>query len=180
MKFHTSLHSRRSPRIKGYDYTKSGLYFITICTREMAHYFGEISNGEMHLNDIGKLANALWIDIPNHFPNAILHEYVVMPNHIHGIIQLSTRRTRHGVSLSGESQNGTAAFGKSIPGSISTIINQFKSSIKRHCNKNGFDHFHWQPRFYSININNIHAYHQIAQYILNNPAKWETDRFRKT
>ena len=82
------MHNRRSIRFKGYDYTQAGLYFITICCQNRACLFGEIENGKMMLNDAGAIANDCWLNIPNHFPNAILHEYVIMPNHVHGIIEL--------------------------------------------------------------------------------------------
>ena len=82
------LPKRKSIRLKGYDYSQAGLYFITICCKDRALLFGAVIDGEMVLNDAGKIANACWLDIPNHFPNSILHEYVIMPNHIHGIIEL--------------------------------------------------------------------------------------------
>jgi putative transposase len=85
-----------STRLKGYDYSSEGHYFITICANEMQHFFGRIINGEMHLSEIGKLAEKFWLEIPNHFPNAILNEFIIMPNHIHGIITLKERvQTSH-------------------------------------------------------------------------------------
>ena len=86
--YNPQKHNRRSIRFKGYDYTQAGLYFITICCQNRACLFGEIENGKMMLNDAGAIANDCWLNIPNHFPNAILHEYVIMPNHVHGIIEL--------------------------------------------------------------------------------------------
>jgi REP element-mobilizing transposase RayT len=83
------IHNRRSIRLKNYDYSTTGLYFITICCQDMAHMFGHVANGEMVLNDPGKIANQCWLDIPNHFTNVILHEHVIMPNHVHGIIELA-------------------------------------------------------------------------------------------
>src|SRR3989339_72826 len=88
MKYNPQIHHRRSIRLKGYDYSQAGLYFITICVHEKKHLFGNIENGEMILNDAGKIANECWLEIPNHFPNAVLHEHIVMPNHVHGVIQL--------------------------------------------------------------------------------------------
>ena len=86
--YNPQMHNRRSIRFKGYDYTQAGLYFITICCQNRACLFGEIENGKMMLNDAGAIANDCWLNIPNHFPNATLHEYVIMPNHVHGIIEL--------------------------------------------------------------------------------------------
>ena len=84
------LPNRKSIRLKGYDYSQAGLYFITICCKDRALLFGAVINGEMVLNDAGKIANACWLAIPKHFPNSILHEYVIMPDHIHGIIELTS------------------------------------------------------------------------------------------
>jgi len=89
------LPNRRSIRLKGYDYAQEGLYFITICCQHRAHLFGEIENGKMILNDAGEIANQCWQQIPDHFPNVILHEHIIMPNHIHGIIELKSVGANH-------------------------------------------------------------------------------------
>jgi REP element-mobilizing transposase RayT len=89
MNYSPKIHHRRSIRLKGYDYAQAGLYFITICTNHRQHIFGEVLNSQMILNDTGKVADECWQAIPQHFPNAILHEFVVMPNHVHGIIELT-------------------------------------------------------------------------------------------
>ena len=86
-RYNPEKHHRRSIRLQGYDYSQEGLYFITICCQDRAHLFGEIVDGKMILNDAGLQAKKSWQDIPNHFPNAVLHEYIIMPNHIHGIIE---------------------------------------------------------------------------------------------
>src|SRR3989338_3115843 len=83
-----------STRLPGWDYASSGFYFVTICTHERAHYFGDVlidNNGmtSVALSNIGKIARDCWLDISNHFPNASLDEWVVMPNHVHGIIVIN-------------------------------------------------------------------------------------------
>ena len=88
-KYNPAIHHRKSIRLKGYDYSQNGLYFITICTYNRECLFGEIIDKKMILNDAGKIANECWLKIPEHFPDAVLHEYVVMPNHVHGIIELA-------------------------------------------------------------------------------------------
>src|SRR5258708_33203920 len=75
-----------SARLQTWDYGSNAAYFTTICTTNREHFFGEIMNGIMQLSEIGKIANQFWIEIPNHFPFVILDEFIVMPNHIHGII----------------------------------------------------------------------------------------------
>ncbi len=88
MPYNPNIHHRRSIRLKGYDYSQAGLYFITICVQNRVCLFGDIVNGEMILNDAGQNANACWLNIPEHFPNVVLYEHIVMPNHVHGIIEL--------------------------------------------------------------------------------------------
>ena len=88
-KYNPDYHHRRSIRLKGYDYFQAGLYFVTICCQNRAHLFGEIINGKMALNDAGEMIEKLWNEIPNDFMNIHLHEYITMPNHIHGIIEIT-------------------------------------------------------------------------------------------
>ncbi|MCC7400479.1 MAG: hypothetical protein IT214_03250 [Chitinophagaceae bacterium] len=87
-KYNPNIHHRKSIRLKGYDYSQAGMYFITICVQNRACLFGDVVNGEMVLNDAGRIADECWLNIPVHFPNVILHEYIIMPNHVHGIIEL--------------------------------------------------------------------------------------------
>lgn len=152
----------------------------------------------MILNELGNIANNYWIEIPEHFPMIEIHEHIIMPNHLHGIIEIAQTshdvtvrtsheeivRTRQGVS-SNEHQHDFARssnehqrqFSKPIPGSISTIINQYKSSVKRWCNKNGYDYFKWQSRFHDHIIRSEDDYYNISNYIINNPAKWQEDKY---
>ena len=194
-----STHNRRSVRLKGYDYSQAGLYFITICVQDRKCLFGKVENDEMGLNDTGKIASECWLEIPEHFTNAVLHEYIVMPNHVHGIIELKrvdsipnqiannvgTRhvvslpdnsdmsvRTSHVMSLHNHNQN---QFSHPIPGSLSVIIQQYKSSVTRFVNKINNSHFKWQSRFYERIIRNDQSYELISDYIINNPKNWKDD-----
>lgn len=83
-----NLYNRRSIRLKGYDYAQGGLYFITLCCQNRAYLFGDVVNSEMKWNDAGKIADECRMDIPKHFPNSVLNQHIVMPNQIHGIIEL--------------------------------------------------------------------------------------------
>lgn len=94
--YNPNIHHRKSIRLQGYDYAQAGLYFITICAYNKEHLFGEIEIGkngfpEMILNYAGNMASDCWLEIPKHFPNTVLHEYIIMPNHIHGIIEISKK-----------------------------------------------------------------------------------------
>jgi putative transposase len=96
---HSKINQRRSIRLKGYNYTRPGYYFITICCHARAHLFGNIIGANQHspidtphmvLNCAGKITQTAWLDIPKHFSNVALHEYCIMPNHIHGIIEIKS------------------------------------------------------------------------------------------
>jgi len=196
--YNPNIHHRKSIRLKGYDYSQAGLYFITICVKDRECLFGEIIHGKIILNDAGKIADECWLKISEHFLNVVLHEYIVMPNHVHGIIELkrvdaicnqisnNVVGTRHVVSLpdNSESSVGTShvmsqhnQFSKPIPGSISVIIQQYKSSVTRFVNKTNVSHFRWQSRFYEHIIRDEKSYHRISEYIINNPKNWKDDDF---
>ena len=133
-------HHRTSSRLKGYDYSHEGLYFISICILNRECLLGKIEKNNMILSETGEIANQYWKDITTHFPNSALHQHIIMPNHIHGIIEINHNNTmgmRHGSSL----HNTPQQFGKAVSGSISVIINQYKSSVKRWCNQNDHSFF---------------------------------------
>ncbi len=92
MKYDPQLHHRRSIRLKDYDYAQAGAYFITLCCQDKAHLFGEIQNGEMLLNEYGKIAHNEWLETPGIRKNVELDVFVIMPNHLHGILILTNRR----------------------------------------------------------------------------------------
>ncbi len=193
------LPDRKIIPLREFNYSQDGLYFITINIKDMKCSFGNIVDKKMILNNIGKNANDFWLEIPYHFPNVILHEYIIMPNHTHGIIEIRRNATddavgtRHVVSLpetNGDSvrtshvmsekmihNNRFNQFSKPIPGSISVIIQQYKSSVKRWCNRNDHSEFQWQSRFYEHVIRSELSYRQISDYISNNPDNWKNDKF---
>ena len=105
MSYSQSFHHRRSIRLKGYDYSQAGWYFITICTQDMLHLFGEISNGKMILNEMGQVVADCWLDLPNHYQNVVLDEFVIMPNHFHGIVVFTNTV-------------GTIGFGGMVDGNV--------------------------------------------------------------
>lgn len=92
-KYNPAIHHRRSIRLQGYDYSQEGLYFVTMCCQDRLCLFGEIKErgltSEMMLNELGKITKECWLSIPRHFPNVKLHEYIIMPNHVHGIIEIT-------------------------------------------------------------------------------------------
>lgn len=163
-------HHRRSIRLKGYDYTRAGLYFITICCADRRSLFGRVENGVMILNEAGIIADACWMEIPAHFPLAILHEYVIMPNHVHGIIELQTDpavgANNYSPLLRGESQPicGTSR-------TIGSIVRGFKIGVTKWFRQNTDIETVWHRNYYEHVIRNEQSYNNISNYILNNPAK---------
>lgn len=168
------MRNRKIIRKQNHDYSSNGWYFITICTKHREHFFGEIVGGIMDLSVFGKQTSLFWNEIPNHFPAVELNEFVIMPNHIHGIIGIVG--THHGVSVS-DNVTQLNQFGKTIPGSMSAIIGQFKSTLTRWCRGNEFVNFAWQSRFYDHIIRSDDSFQRISDYIITNPANWKDDKF---
>ena len=162
-----------SIRLKNHDYGADGYYFITICTRNREFFFGDVIAGEMKLSMIGEIAQKFWQEIPSHSVYAYLDEYVIMPNHVHGIICISHPPTKQ------DAVNQPALANKFAPlqsSSLQAIIHSYKAAVTRWCNKNNQSHFSWQPRFYEHFIRDKGALEKIRTYIVNNPRKWEYDR----
>ncbi|MGC8825313.1 MAG: hypothetical protein ACP5PZ_12105 [Bacteroidales bacterium] len=97
--YNPNHHHRRSIRLRGFDYSQQGAYFVTIVTQNRAHLFGNVVDGEMKLNDAGKIIQKCWLEIPEHFPNVVLHAFVIMPNHVHGILFLTDNEKTKSPSL---------------------------------------------------------------------------------
>lgn len=177
-----------SARLKGWDYRNDGAYFITICTKNRIHYFGEIENGKMILSDIGKLAHGFWAEIPQHFPFVELDEFVIMPDHTHGILVIHNDGPLKNGDATPAVQTLQCNVSKAInqkmknispkPGSISTIIRSFKSVTTKHARKIQPD-FAWQTRFHDHIIRNKKSFANIRRYIKNNPQKWTADKFHQ-
>lgn len=159
-----------SNRLADWDYSSAGYYFVTICTQNRACHFGNIVQSSMNLSPIGEIAYKYWEDIPKHFDDVSIDQFIIMPNHIHGIIIISepTVETRHAVSLQKQT------FGNPIPNSLPTIIRSYKSAVTKWCNEN--DHtFLWQRNYHEHIIRNEKELDRIRGYIINNPANWNED-----
>ena len=196
-KYNPHIHNRKSIRLKGYDYSQAGLYFITICCQNRACLFGKIDDGEMVLNDAGKHAQQCWLEIPKHFPNTTLHEYITMPNHIHGIIEIvgannhspnnhsPNNHSRNNHSRNGDSGNGTRANNYSpLRGTTKTIgsmVRGYKIGVTKWFRENNQNQFPigtsiWQRNYWEHIVRNENEYQRIAQYIMDNPKKWDMDK----
>jgi putative transposase len=173
-------HERKTIRLQNWDYSSEGIYYITICCLDRKSFFGEVRDHAMILSEIGSTASQYWLEIPNHFPHVKLDEFVVMPNHLHGLLILdySFVGTRHGVVLLQSDKNTyqkVSQFSKPKKNSVSVIINQYKSSVKRWCNRNGYKYFQWQARFYDQIVRDEISIENIREYVYNNPKNWDTD-----
>ncbi len=159
---------RKQLRLKNYDYRQAGVYFVTLCTFEKLSMFGKIIDKKMILNDLGKIVQDEWIKTANIRTHVSLDEFVIMPNHIHGIIIINkndvgaTRR----VALMGLQS-----------GSVGAIIGQFKSSVTKRINehRNTPGRYVWQRNYYDHIIRNDADLNRIRQYITNNPKQWDID-----
>ena len=158
---------RRSIRLQGFDYSQAGYYFVTICTKEKTHYFGKITHGKMLQSIVGGFVYRCLLNIPKHYPNVPLDEYVIMPNHIHVIIVIK----QVGVQNFEPLQN---RYRHIIQYSLGSIIRGFKIGVTKLCKTNNIS-FYWQRNYYEHIIRDEKEYNTIRQYIQNNPLNWDAD-----
>ena len=171
---------RKSPRADFLDYN-AGDFFVTICTKNKRPYFGHISNGCMHLSDIGGFVESQ-LDKATIFCNNItVLMYVVMPNHVHLIISIPDDISAYNIieSSGQRSPNPNLRIdpfeGRHVP-ILSRYVSSFKGAVTRYANTHNLA-FKWQPRYHDHYIRNTRDGNNISDYILNNVAKWEEDRF---
>ncbi len=185
MKFDPQKHHRRSIRLKGYDYTQSGAYYITIVTYQRQHLFGEVVNGEMRLNELGQIAHDEWFKTAELRPYVKLYEdqSVVMPNHVHGIIWIDNNDGGDTAAIAGARRRRAPAnddieqFGKPVSHSIPTIIRAYKSAVTYAINalQNQRGAVLWQRNYYEHIIRDEKDLQAKCNYILSNPLNWEDD-----
>ncbi|MGZ6317531.1 MAG: transposase [Anaerolineales bacterium] len=182
MKLDPNEQHRRSIRLQGHDYSQSGAYFVTIVTAGRQCLFGQIVNDEMQLNVLGQVAQDQWEKLLKRFPHVELGAFVIMPNHIHGIVIIHGRRGTAGCAqdLDDESlrRAPTEQFGKPVPGSIPTIIRSYKSAVANRINlmrgRRGYPV--WQRNYYEHIIRNEKDWDRIHRYIGSNPGMWAEDQ----
>ena len=164
------MRRRRSPRLAGYDYSQQGAYFVTMCAFRRSCIFGEIVGDEMRPNDFGDVVAASWNDIPEHHPQVALDEFVVMPNHVHGILLLVDNRSAPGNVVQGRS-SGPAS------GSLGAVVGSFKSAVTRGINRlRGCPSVPvWQRSYHDRIIRNDDELRRIRTYIRENPLRWALD-----
>jgi len=176
---YNNTYRTESTRLQGWDYGEPGLYYVTICTKNMQNWFGEIVNDKTALNAIGKIVKKEWLRTANIRENIELDEWIIMPNHLHGIIwikhEIDVETTRGVVS----NQLANKAFQRNVsttikPNSLGSIIGQFKSICTKRIRLLD-PTFAWQSRFYDHIIRDEHGLENIRRYIANNPLNWKID-----
>jgi putative transposase len=180
MKYNPDIHHRKSLRLQGYDYSQEGAYFVTICAQNRECLFGSVADGKMILNDAGRMIGAWWKKLFEKFPNIIMDEYVIMPNHTHGIVQIVWEN----VMEKGENmvsplrmqrvQNTYDGLGRYISWFKRMSTNEYIRNVKQ----NNWQPFHkriWQQNYYEHIIRDENDLNRIREYIINNPVNWEKD-----
>lgn len=175
--------SKKNRRLTGYDYRSEGLYFITICTKERFPYFGQVKDGKMEWSDEGIIARDYWLEITVYKPQVLLGEFVVMPNHIHGIIGLDGSDARATTALQCNAATATGTPGRNEymanlapkTDSVSRIIGAYKAACTSMIRSVSTAPFDWQDYFHDHIIRNQQELLRIENYILSNPEKWTED-----
>jgi putative transposase len=182
MKYDPDKHHRKSIRLKDYDYSQSGAYFVTICVYKKRCLLGDIINGKAELSEMGIIADKCWKEIPDHFQNVSLDYFVLMPNHIHGIINIVGAKHSHFKPINNVSDLSANALPLRLhgtsPNSLGAIIQNFKSIATRKINKTLGQQGTplWQTNYYEHVARNDDNLNEIRGYIINNPLKWDLDK----
>lgn len=180
----TTKRNRKSTRLKQFDYSSNGYYFITICTKNRINHFGEIQNSKMILNPLGKIAKEYWNKIKELHHFVRLLSFVMMPNHIHGIIIISHPERHDDASVGAchrHAPTGHAPTGQTIhdiqlpPKGIPSLINHYKGAVKKWANKNQNKSFTWQRNYHDHIIRDENELNRIQEYILTNSMNWKND-----
>ena len=184
MAYNPNIHHRKSIRLPSHDYSQTGAYFITVCTHQRTHLFGEIIDGNMILNEIGRILLKCWREIPEHFSMVRVDEFIIMPNHMHGIIVIdavgaiheSPRYTAHPQRAIHESPlqiNIVARRNMIIP----KLVGRFKMQAAKQINifRNTPITPIWQRNYWERIIRTEQEMQLVRQYIRNNPVQWQHD-----
>ncbi|MEO0563401.1 MAG: transposase [Chloroflexota bacterium] len=171
-----SFPRRKSPRLQGYDYSREGAYFITICTNTRVHLLGKVENDRMVLSDMGQIAESRWRAIPDHHPGVELDAFVIMPNHVHGIVLI----VGTGPASSATTTPDNAGVVPTPKAVLGTVIGSYKSGVTRIARRQGLiddSASPWQGRYHDHIIHNERRLNTLRTYIATNPARWADDTF---
>jgi REP element-mobilizing transposase RayT len=173
------MKERKRNRMMNYDYSKDNLYFVTSCTKDRIHFFGEIANNTMHLNDLGEIATQQWQWMIDRYEYAISHAFVVMPNHIHAILEINGGAiVWDDREIVGEGRDLPLRLSMKIK-SVSELMGAYKTTTSKQIHLSGYMDFAWQRSFHDHIIRNNEAFEKIKNYILTNPLRWNADSFNQ-
>ncbi|ODS32308.1 MAG: hypothetical protein SCARUB_02556 [Candidatus Scalindua rubra] len=171
-------HKRSSIRLKGYDYSQTGVYYVTICVQDRLHLFGEITNDKMVLNDAGVMVEKWWSKFPEKFPTIMLDEYIIMPNHMHGIIII-----KQPPDVGADPRVCPDNMGEHTGSPLHRVMQWFKTMTTneyirnvKNANWKPFNKRFWQRNYYEHIVRNENELNHIREYIINNPLQWQFDR----
>ena len=167
--------SRRSVRLPEFDSSKIGMYFVTICSAERKCIFSEIRGNSPILSPVGDAVKTFWAQIPQHFPNVKMDAYVVMPNHLHGILTIESK-SPHAAHGGGDAPR-VESFGKPTQGSVPTIVRSFKAAVSNHVRESRLAAGEpiWQRGYFEHVLRNTQEFVEATNYILQNPVRWVDD-----
>jgi putative transposase len=168
--YNPEKHHRRSIRLQEFDYKQAGAYFVTICTQNRECFFGVAADGEIQLNDAGRLVQASWRELASRFADVSLDAFVVMPNHIHGIVVLGAQ-----IIASPAAQDKNQGVMNHAP-TLGEIVRAYKASSTRRIRSTANANFAWQRNYYEHVIRDEESLNRIRQYILDHPVRWDIDR----
>jgi putative transposase len=171
-KLHPGHHSIR---LQKYDYSAAGFYFVTICTSERKCILGTFHAGHIELSELGEAARECWVAIPRHFARTNLHEFVIMPNHLHGIVEIVVVGAQHAAPLlATDSHERNPAFVK--PGSLGAIVRSYKAAVTRQMRRElGWHGEVWQRNYFERVLRDGKEIADASRYIAENPKMWELD-----
>jgi len=174
-RYNSDIHHRRSIRMKGYDYSRPGFYFVTVCVHGRECLFGRIVDDQMFANEYGRIVQTEWINTAEMRRNVVLGEFVIMPNHFHGILRIVGNRNPVDDRKKGDRQ--VAPTGPKTK-SVGAIMAGFKSAVTKRINtiRGTPGMTVWQRNYFEHIIRDDADYTQIAEYIATNPRKWEEDK----
>ncbi len=179
MPFDPKKHRRRSIRLGGYDYSQAGEYFITLCTQKMRCLFGDVRNGEMHLNRLGQIVESEWRKTPLLRPMVDLGDFVVMPNHLHGFFVITQGSEKRDLATSVSVRAHFSAPLRRYSQELGSIIAGFKSATTKRINQQRRTPGSpvWQRNYYEHIIQDQEDSARIHHYISTNPTLWRLDRY---
>lgn len=171
------IHHRRSTRLPDYDYAQSGTYFITICTQGRTCLFGDVVDGEMQLNKLGRIVHEEWLRTESIRSEVELDAFLVMPNHFHGVVVITTPAPPAGRTSGSVGTHGRASLQRA-PKSLGSLVAGFKSIVTKRINqlRNTAGVPVWQSNYYERIIRDEKELNAVRQYIVGNPAKWPEDK----